>query len=120
MSKSFRGLSCFVCVVDDFVMYNITDYISLVIQFLQHSKVDNIVLSVDKYQFFKSQVTPGGFHLSVIGYNIDPTINEAITNYSIVKLIKSPFFNQPCQLVIYNTNVIATLLVPSTLTEHQK
>ena len=46
MSKSFKGLSWFVCVVDDFVMYNITDCISLVIQLLQHSKVDNIVLNV--------------------------------------------------------------------------
>ena len=82
-------------------MYNIADYINLVIQFLQHSKVDNIVHNVDKCQFFKFQVTPGGFHLSVIGYNIDPTINEAITNYSIVKLIRPLLFNQPCQPVIY-------------------
>ena len=117
MSKSFRDLSWFGCVVDDFVIYDsIThyNYISLVQWLLQHCK-DNTVLSIDKCLFFKSQVISGSLEafnsqqvdtiLTLTLLRPSPTILHSSWSYlcSSVSLV-----NQ----LSTSTNVITTLLVP--------
>ena len=83
MTEAFSGLSGFRRIVDDFVIYdnNLTDHVKHVEQFLQRCVENNIVLNMEKCQFFKAQVTFAGFQLSSHGYKVDPSITEAITKY---------------------------------------
>jgi len=83
MTEAFNGLSGFRRIVDDFVIYdsNIADHLTHVEQFLQRCADNNIVLNMEKCQFFKSKVTFAGFRLSSRGYKINPSITGAITRY---------------------------------------
>ena len=85
MTEAFKGLSGFRRVVDDFVIYdgNITDHIAHVKQFLQHCADQHIVLNAEKCRFFQTKTTIAGFLLSNQGYQIDPSITEAISKYPV-------------------------------------
>ena len=115
MTEAFRGLSGFRRIVDDFVIYdsNITDHESHVKQFLQHCADFNISLNTEKCQFFQHQVTFAGFQLSAEGYQVDPSITAAITNY----LTPTNYSELQSFLGLVNqlstsTNILATLLDP--------
>ena len=116
MAEAFRrGLSGFRRIVDDFVIYdsNAGEHKHHVKQFLQRCADFNISLNIEKCQFFQQQVTFAGFQLSAEGYQVDPSITTAITNYptptnrselrSLLGLV-----NQ----LSSSTNTLATLLDP--------
>ena len=115
MAEAFRGLSGFQRIVDDFVIYdsNASTHEQDVKQFLQCCANFNISLNIEKCQFFQQQVTFAGFQVSAEGYQVDPSITTAITNYltptnrtelrSLLGLV-----NQ----LSSSTNTLATLLDP--------
>ena len=112
MTETFKGLSGFRQIVDDFVIYdsNIEDYEQHVKEFLQCSTDHNISLNTEKCQFFKRQVTFADFQLSAEGYQVDPSITTAYpspTNYSELR----SFLGLVNQLST-STNTLATLLGP--------
>ena len=115
MTEAFRGLSGFRRIVNDFVIYdsNISDYESHVKQFLQCCADFNISLNTEKFQFFQRQVTFAGFQLSAEGYQVDPSITAAITNYPTPtnRSELRSFLGLVNQLST-STNALATLLDP--------
>ena len=84
MDEAFTGLPRFRRVVDDIVIYdeNIPQYTQHVRQFLQRCEDKRITLNTSKWKFAQPTVNFAGFCLSSAGYRIDPSITQAIANFS--------------------------------------
>ena len=83
MDEAFKGLPGYRRIVDDIVIYDNdptkhTDHVRL---FLQRCKEQKITLNTSKWVFGQSTVSFAGFLLSKDGYQIDPAITKAITNF---------------------------------------
>ena len=115
MAEAFRGLSGFRRIVDDFVIYgsNAGEHEHHVQKFLQRCADFNISLTIEKCQFFKQQVTFAGFQLSARGYQVDPSITAAITNYPTpTNRSELRSFLGLVNQLSSSTNTLATLLDP--------
>ena len=101
--------------VDDSVIYdgNIEDHIAHVKQFLQHCAEKHITLNIEKYRFFQTKTTFVGFLSSEEGYQIDPSITEAISKYPVpTSRTELRSFIGLVNQLSSSTNTVATLLVP--------
>ena len=115
MTEAFKGLSGFRHVVDDFVIYddNITDHIAHVKQFLQCCADQHIALNAEKCRFFQTKTTFAGFLLSDQGYQIDPSITEAISKYPVpTNRTELRSFIGLVNQLSSSTSAVATLLTP--------
>ena len=83
MDEAFIGLLGFRRVVDDVVIYdqNKAEHVSHVRKFLQRCAEKNITLNRSKWIFAQTTVDFAGFILSPKGYQIDPSITQAITEF---------------------------------------
>ena len=59
------------------------DHIVHVKQFLKRCAEKHIALNLDKCKFFQTKTTFAGFLFSADGYQIYPTITEAISRYPV-------------------------------------
>jgi len=99
MTEAFKGLSGFRRVVDDFVIYdsNLSDYIAHAKEFLKRAD-QHIALNAEKCRFFQTKATFAGFLLSDQGYQVDPTITDAIARYPIPTYVQSYMLGEPAVL----------------------
>ena len=83
MDEAFAGLPGFRRVVDDVVIYDQdrAQHGSHVRQFLQRCAEKNITLNLAKWKFAQTTVDFAGFILSPRGYQIDPSITQAIADF---------------------------------------
>ena len=83
MDEAFAGLSGFRRVVDDVVIYDQdrAQHSSHVKQFLQRCVEKNITLILSKWKFAQTTTDFAGFILSPKGYQIDPSITQAIAKF---------------------------------------
>ena len=112
MTEAFEGMSGFRRVVDDFVIYdnNMEDHI---VQFLKRCAEKHIALNLDKCRFFQTKATFAGFLLSADGYQIDPTITEAISRYPVpTNGTELRSFIGLVNQLSSSANIVATLLAP--------
>ena len=115
MAEAFEGLTGFRRIVDDIVIFdkNVQDHGNHVRQFLQRCQDKQISLNKEKWKFCQSKVTFAGFQLSREGYQIDPAITEAISNFPTPNTRSElrSFFGLVNQLSS-STDTIAELLSP--------
>ena len=83
MDEAFVGLPGFRRVVNDVVIYDQdrAQYGSHVRQFLQRCTERNITLNLSKWKFAQTTVDFAGFILSPKGYQINPSITQAIAEF---------------------------------------
>ena len=115
MTEAFEGLSRFGHVVDDFVIYdsNIDEHIVHVKQFLKRCAEKHIALNLNKCKFFQTKMTFAGFLLYADGYEVDPTITEAISRYPApTSHTELRSFIGLVNQLSSSTNTVATLLAP--------
>ena len=83
MDEAFADLPRYRRVVDDIVIYDQdrqchTEHVR---QFLKRCKEKRITLNTSKWAFAQPSVTFAGFHISAEGYQIDPSITQAIAKF---------------------------------------
>ena len=116
MTEAFKGLSGFRRVVDDFVIYDgdLSNDVTHVKQFLKCCADNNIALNLEKSRIFQTKTTFAGFLLyeegSEEGYQIDPSITSAISNYPDRTELRS--FVGLINQLSSSTNLVASLLAP--------
>jgi hypothetical protein len=115
MDEAFADLPGFRQIVDDIVVYDKdrehhTEHVRL---FLKRCKEKQITLNTAKWVFAKPSVTFAGFRLSAEGYQIDPAITQAISNFPTPsnRTDLRSFIGLVNQLS-FSTSAIATLLAP--------
>ena len=115
MTEAFKGLSGFRRVVDDFVIYDgdLSNHVTHVKQFLKCCADNNIALNLEKSRFFQTKTTFTGFLLSEEGYQIDPSITSAISNYPVpTNRTELRSFVGLINQLSSSTNLVASLLAP--------
>ena len=86
MAEAFTGLSGFRWIVDNIVIYDndAIEHAYHAKDFLQRCTYRQITwLNLDKCHFFQQEVTFTGFELCGDGYQVDPSITDAISNSPI-------------------------------------
>ena len=115
MDEAFIGLPGFRRIVDDIVIYdqNRAERVSHIRKFLQRCAEKNITLNRSKWKFVQTTVDFAGFILSPKGYQIDPSITQAITEFPTPanRTDLRSFIGLVNQLSA-STPTIATLLAP--------
>ena len=115
MDEIFIGLPGFRRVVDDVVIYDsdVTQHTQHVRQFLQRCAEKNITLNTSKWKFAQPTIEFAGFILSPAGYQVDPTITQAITKFPTpTNRTELRSFVGLVNQLSASTPTIATLLAP--------
>ena len=115
MDEAFTRLYGFRRVVDDIVIYDkdITQHTQHVRTFLQRCTEKQITLNTSKWRFAQRTISFAGFTLSPEGYQIDPSITQAIAKFSTPanRTDLRSFIGLVNQLSA-STTTVATLLSP--------
>ena len=101
--------------MDDFVIYDgdLSNHVTHVKQFLKCCADNNIALNLEKSRFFQTKTTFAGFLLSKEGYQIDPSITSAISNYPVpTNRTELRSFVGLINQLSSSTNLVASLLAP--------
>ena len=83
MAEAFEGLGQFRRIVDDTLIYDAdeTQHIEHVRQFLRRCEEKGISLCRDKFRFCQREIDFAGFRVTQGGYQINPEITKAITEF---------------------------------------
>ena len=83
MAEAFEGLGHFRRIVDDTLIYDAdeTQHIEHVRQFLRRCEEKGISLCRDKFRFCQKEIDFAGFRVTQGGYQINPEITKAITEF---------------------------------------
>ena len=115
MDEAFTGLPGFRRVVDDIVIYdnNIAEHTHHVRQFLQRCEEKQITLNIAKWKFAQTTVNFAGFTLSAEGYQVDPSITQAIAKFPTpANRTDLRSFIELVNQLSASTATVATLLLP--------
>ena len=115
MAEALEGLSGYRRIVDDIVIYDKDpqQHVIHVKQFLQRCRERQISINKEKWKFCCTEVTFAGFRLSSEGYQLDPSITAAISQFPTptTRSELRAFMGLVNQLSS-GTNAIAELMAP--------